>query len=76
VNPITQYDSPFSHWPPSLLTDLSDAIYANRSGQKHLLYHVIQPQIIDYTIRLHGSMHVAMDLVSKRSVFSRKMMMK
>ena len=60
------YSSPFSSWPANLLEDLSKAVYAKRAGLKHLLYQVIQPQITHYTILIHGSIHVAMDLVSKR----------
>ncbi len=68
---ITQFSSPFSEWPSSLLCELSDVVYAQRSGQKHFLYQIIQPQLQEYAIRLHGSVHIAMDLVSKRCVKDR-----
>merc|ERR1712241_1435006 len=35
---------PFSDWPTNLLEELAERVYAKRSGQKHLLHLIIQPQ--------------------------------
>lgn len=63
---IKKFKSPFHDWPGSLLEDLSNTIYSRRAGLAHLLYPVIQPQMRHYDIQIHGSIYVAMDLVSKR----------
>ena len=59
-------DGPFVDWPTSLLKDLSKAIYEKRSGHKHLLHLVIQPQLTSFEILQHGSFHVAMMLLQER----------
>ena len=61
-----EYASPFIDWPAQLLEDLSRTIYSKRAGLKHLMYHVIQSQITDYSIFIHGSIHVVMELLSRR----------
>ena len=49
---------------------------SNRAGLKHLLYPVIQPQLTSYSIEMHGSIFVAMDLVAKRCPKLRKLNLK
>ena len=48
------------------LLSFFSTVYALRAGLKHLLYPVIQPQLTSYSIEIHGSVFVAMDLVAKR----------
>jgi len=61
-----QYASPFAELPSNVLEDLNSAVYSRRSGMKYLLHMTIHPQLTCYTVLLHGSLHVAMDLLSKR----------
>ena len=67
---LHKFDRMSSYTNPKLIINLEMILkfspHSCRSGQKHLLYHVVQPQIIEYSIKMHGSIHVAMNLVSKR----------
>lgn len=57
---------PFVDWPSSLLEELAKEIYSNRSGHKHLLHLVIQPHITSFSLKLQGSTHTAMNMLTER----------
>ena len=48
-------EGPFVDWPPNLLEEVMEALYAKRSGLKHLIHLVIQPQMTSFSIRAQFS---------------------
>ena len=45
-------EGPFVDWPPNLLEEVMEAIYAKRSGLKHLIHLVIQPHMTSFSIKV------------------------
>ena len=48
-------EGPFVDWPPNLLEEVMDALYAKRSGLKHFIHLVIQPQMTSFSIKAQFS---------------------
>ena len=48
-------EGPFVDWPPNLLEEVMEALYAKRSGLKHLIHLVIQPQMTSFSIKAQFS---------------------
>ena len=48
-------EGPFVDWPPNLLEEVVEALYAKRSGLKHLIHLVIQPHMTSFSIKAQFS---------------------
>ena len=65
-------EGPFVDWPPNLLEEVMEALYAKRSGLKHLIHLVIQPHMTSFSIKVNGSPFQTITLLTERCAQSLK----
>ena len=57
---------PFADWPTSMILDMCKEVYLTRSGLKHHIHLVIQPQMDTFNIALNGSVFYVMRALKER----------
>ena len=57
---------PFADWPTSMILDMCKEVYTTRSGLKHHIHLVIQPQMESFCVALNGSVYYVMRALKER----------